>query len=190
MDAVVPPLALLAKFAKDPSPALVREFEGATSAAKVNALIMLDSLLRAGTGTLRTAITAFGVTRDDVLFFARQEASREHPAVMVLLMELLCDEPAAKRVCRRPRLELEVHQRVCIYDAKGELADFGRVTAVEGSRVTVRLYLFDQVVGDPILYVVEDGDPLGETCVFAADDDDRLVHEGRTLRAWTDRTQF
>ena len=190
MDAVVPPLALLEKFAKDPSPALVREFEGATSAAKVNALIMLDSLLRAGTGTLRTAITAFGVTRDDVLFFARQEASREHPAVMVLLMELLCDEPAAKRVCRRPRLELEVHQRVCIYDAKGELESVGRVVAVRDSQVTVRLFEIDQLAGNPTLYVVDEDDPLGETCVFAADDDGRLVHEGRTLRAWTDRTQF
>jgi hypothetical protein len=190
MASDVPSLAAIDKFVKDPSPTRIPEIADASPAARVNALILLDFVGKVSREKLRTAITAFGITRDDVIFFARQEASRDHPSVMTLLTELLCDEPAAKRVCRRPRLELQEHQRVVIYNAKGELEDVGRVVAVDGSRVTVRLYLGEQVAGDPTLYVLGDEDPLGKTRVFVEDKDGRLSHEGRTLGVWTDKMQF
>jgi hypothetical protein len=190
MASEIPSLDAIRTFAANPQPTLVCEIAETAPATRVNALLLLDRLYRANAETLRTAIKAFGITRDDVLFFARQEASQDHLSVMTLLMELLCDEPPAKRVCRRPRLELQEHQRVAIYNAKGELEDVGRVVAVDGSRVTVRLYLGEQVAGDPTLYVLGDEDPLGKTRVFVEDKDGRLSHEGRTLGVWTDKMQF
>jgi hypothetical protein len=197
MASDVPSLAAIDKFAKDPSPAPIPEIAGAPSfATRINAFLLLRHLGRPSHDTLLTAIKAFGVTLDDVHAFARQEASRDHSDAMTMLMGTLLSEPpvsaepAAKRVCRRPRLELQEHQRVAIYNAKGELNDFGHVVAVEDSKITVRRYLEEQVAGDPLLYVVDDEDPLGETCVFVADEDDRLVHEGCTLGVWTDKLQF
>ncbi len=201
MASDVPSLEAIDKFARDPSPALIPEIAGVPSfATRINAFLLLRHLGRPSHETLLTAIKAFGITLDDVHAFARQEASRDHSDAMTMLMGTLLsepakrdgdsDEPAAKRVCRRPRLELQEHQRVVIYNAKGELDDFGRVVAVDGLRVTVRLYLGEQVAGDPTLYILSDEDPLGKTRVFVEDKDGRLVHEGRTLGVWTDKLQF